>query len=131
MLDSNVLFSAFYLKDSAIANMVKFIKTNHTIVLCNCIITETKENFLEKYPDKYQKLDEYLDSIYDELYDLENIDLKKYPNIRDIDDIEILATAIETNVDILITGDTDFHTVYINKPNILTPKQFRDKYIKY
>jgi putative PIN family toxin of toxin-antitoxin system len=36
------------------------------------------------------------------------MDYGKYPQIRDKDDILLLASAIETNADIFITGDKDF-----------------------
>ena len=129
MLDSNILFSAFYLQSSEIAEMVKFIKNNHTIVLCECIIKDTKYNFHKKYPDKFNKLEEYLKYVYDEIFIIDNFNVDNYPKIRDIDDIEILAAAIEADVDLLITGDNDFYEIKILKPRILKPRQFIDEFI--
>ncbi len=40
----------------------------------------------------------------------------------------VLHTAIITDVDILITGDKDFKDIEIERPEILTPKEFLDKY---
>ena len=48
--------------------------------------------------------------------------------IRDEKDYMVLHTAILADVDILITGDKDFADVDIERPEILTPKEFLEKY---
>jgi predicted nucleic acid-binding protein len=48
--------------------------------------------------------------------------------IRDEKDYPILYTAIIEDVDILITGDKDFLNIDVEKPEILTPAQFLEKY---
>ncbi len=48
--------------------------------------------------------------------------------IRDESDYPILYTAILEDVDILITGDKDFLDIEIERPEILTPAQFLEKY---
>lgn len=40
----------------------------------------------------------------------------------------VLVSAIIEEVDILITGDKDFSELDIEKPEILTPKEFLEKY---
>ncbi|MEN3004584.1 hypothetical protein [Dehalobacterium formicoaceticum] len=49
--------------------------------------------------------------------------------IRDKMDYPVLNTAIIEDVDILVTGDKDFSDVEIEKPEILTPSEFAEKYI--
>jgi predicted nucleic acid-binding protein len=49
-------------------------------------------------------------------------------NILDKKDLPVLISAITEDVDILITGDKDFSEVEIEKPEILTPAQFLEKY---
>lgn len=49
-------------------------------------------------------------------------------NLRDIKDIPILYSAIISNVDILITGDKDFESIDIDKPEIMTPAEFCERY---
>lgn len=41
----------------------------------------------------------------------------------------MLYTAIVENVDVLITGDKDFASVEVEKPEILTPAEFIAKYL--
>ena len=50
-------------------------------------------------------------------------------NIRDTKDYPVLYTAIVEDVDILVTGDKDFADVEIEKPKILTPADFMEKYL--
>ncbi|MCD7834709.1 MAG: hypothetical protein LUH00_12100 [Lachnospiraceae bacterium] len=47
----------------------------------------------------------------------------------DVKDYPVLYTAIMENVDILITGDKDFLGIDIEKPEIMTPKNFTEKYL--
>lgn len=49
--------------------------------------------------------------------------------IMDVKDYPVLYTAIMENVDILITGDKDFLGIDIEKPEIMTPKNFAEKYL--
>ena len=49
---------------------------------------------------------------------------------RDVDDIPLLAYAIETKVNILITGDKDFDEVMIKIPQIMNPREYTEKYMK-
>jgi len=65
-----------------------------------------------------------------ELFIYNKTNNKKYPNIRDIDDLPVLINAIESNVDLFITGDKDFHNLVVEKPKIITPRKYIDEYLK-
>ena len=58
------------------------------------------------------------------VYTPDNIDKDKYPALRDIDDVPVLATAIIEDVDVLLTGDKDFENLGLERPAILTPARF-------
>ncbi len=49
--------------------------------------------------------------------------------IRDIKDYPVLYTAMIEDIDILITGDKDFSDIDIEKPEILSPTEFMEKYL--
>ena len=49
--------------------------------------------------------------------------------IRDPNDEKVLYSAIAADVDVLITGDKDFTLPEIEKPEILTPRQFTEAYL--
>ena len=129
MLDANVLFSALLSKTSITARMVGYIKDNHTIVICLYALEEVVRGFHKKFPEKVQNMHEDLGLLPYEFVHFNNFDQTKYPIIKDIDDLPILANAIEAGVDILITGDTDFDDVEIDKPRIMKPRQFLDEYM--
>lgn len=44
-------------------------------------------------------------------------------------DLPILVSAILGDIDILITGDKDFARIEIDRPEILTPREFVEKYV--
>ena len=50
------------------------------------------------------------------------------PQVRDKKDTPILASAILEDVDIFITGDNDFSGIDIERPEILTPSKFLERY---
>jgi len=65
---------------------------------------------------------------YEYFYTPQHIEISKYPSIRDKEDLPILVFSILADVDVLITGDKDFSEVEIDKPKILTPREFMDIY---
>ena len=42
----------------------------------------------------------------------------------------LLAGAIETDADLLITGDKDFDEIKIESPKIIKPREYIEKYMK-
>lgn len=62
------------------------------------------------------------------VYTPEIIKPADYPDIRDIKDLPILVSAINDDVDILISGDDDFAPLELEHPKIFTPKEFVEKY---
>lgn len=43
-------------------------------------------------------------------------------------DLSIIVSALISDVDILITGDKDFFDVGMDKPNIVTPREYLERY---
>lgn len=62
-------------------------------------------------------------------YTPEHFNKADYPDMRDVFDLPILISAILEDVDLLITGDKDFKAVDIEKPEILTPTEYLEKYL--
>lgn len=46
------------------------------------------------------------------------------PTLRDETDQPILDAAISTDIDIIVTGDRDFHALDLHRPRVMTPAQF-------
>lgn len=128
MLDTNVLISAFVFKSSIINEVIRKISNEHEIVIASYCIDELKEVVREKFNIDMKKLDKFLNDFpFHLLYSPESIEVKLF-EIRDECDYIILHTAIIENVDILITGDKDFKDVDVEYPEILTSREFLEKY---
>jgi putative PIN family toxin of toxin-antitoxin system len=129
MIDTNVLISAFVLSSSYLSRMVESIIECHTIVLPTYVVDELKRVTKRKFPAKSGLLESFLCGLPFELvYTPEKIDKSKYPDIRDAKDLPVLVSAIVEDVDVLISGDADFAPLEMERPEILTPKDFVEKY---
>ena len=102
---------------------------NHDLILCKYTIDEIEDVFNEKFPHRLSEMKEFIRKIPHEFFVLSKIDDKKYPNLRDNDDLPVLANAIESKVDILITGDKDFDDISIKRPKIIKPRKYIDEYM--
>ena len=129
ILDTNVLVSAFVLSSKYLMQMIDTIAEQHTIVMPTYVVDELKRVTKKKFPDKYGVLELFLQVLpYELVYTPEKIDPSKYPDIRDMKDLPILVSAIIEDVDILISNDADFAPLDLERPEILTPKDFVEKY---
>ena len=130
MADANIIVSAILFPKSIIAIVLKHLIDNYSLVLSKYTIYEVEDVFNEKFPHRIIEMKEFLQKTPYELFTLRKTRNKKYPNIRDIDDLPVLANAIESKVDLLITGDKDFDDVIIERPKIIKPRKYIDEYMK-
>jgi len=127
MVDTNVLLSPLIFGSSKMALLLEKVVEEHTMVLCSHIIDEFRDVVTRKSP----KCNNAVDTLFSKLsYELvytpkwqENM-----PDIRDEKDKPILVSAILADVDIIITGDSGFSDVEIERPEILSPAEFLAKY---
>ncbi len=128
MLDTNILVSAFIFKSKTINELINKLSMEHEIVIASYCVDELKNLINTKFKVNKKALNEFLLTFpYDLVYSPNDVDEKIF-EIRDEDDYIILHTAILEDVDILITGDKDFKDVEIEKPEIMTPSEFLEKY---
>ena len=129
MIDTNILIMGGVLQSRYIQNLFKYISENHKIILSDYIIKELKTTTKKKFSDKYDLAEKFLrEFVFDMVITPEEINKDNFPMIRDIKDFPILAVALIENIDIVITNDIDFKVLEIEYPEILTPKEFLDKY---
>ena len=129
MIDTNVLISAALFPGSQISLLIKRVTNTHELILCSYIIDELHEIFQRKFKDRIYLLDKFLYKLtYELVYTPTDIKAGEYPEIRDKEDLPILVSALLSDVDIFITGDKDFFDVDIDKPEILTPREYLEKY---
>ena len=129
MLDTNVLISTILFPNRKFNQMLEVITREHTLVLSSFVVDELIAVAERKFPQKKEAIDLYLTKLsYEYVYTPRRMQGGLF-DIRDINDYPVLYTAIAEGVDILITGDKDFADVDIDKPEILTPAQFCDRYL--
>jgi putative PIN family toxin of toxin-antitoxin system len=125
MTDTNILVSAILFPNSIAKKVLERILIEHQLALCSYIIDELHQVFERKFRNKIDILEQFLLELSFELiYTPKKIEPSEYPSIRDKNDLPILVSAILSDIDIFITGDEDFHTVDIDKPQIITLKDF-------
>jgi len=131
MIDTNVLVSSAVFSSPHMLRLVDEISEHHTIVLSTYILDEFKRVVRQKFPEKYYLLENFLRDLPFELaYTPEKIDKSKYPDTRDIKDLPLLVSALNEDVDVLLSGDTDFAPLDMNHPEVLTRRSFLEKYVR-
>ena len=128
MLDTNVLLSLLLFPNPRMNGMMESIFTEHELVLSSFVVEELKAVVQRKFPSKAIDVDTLLMKMsYDLVYTPDVMDAGLF-DIRDMKDYPVLYTAILEDVDVLITGDKDFADIVLEKPEILTPAEFRSRY---
>ena len=126
-VDTNIVISAILFPNGKTAKVFSYLLEKHTVIISSYTKEECEEVFKKKFSLKKELLDIFFDGIsFEEFKSPEEIDEQQYPKIRDIKDLPVLASAILSDSDILITGDKDFEDVKIDKPLIFTPTKYFD-----
>ena len=126
-VDTNIVISAILFPTGKTAKVFSYLLEKHTVIISSYTKKECEDVFKKKFPLKKELLDIFFDGIsFEEFKSPEEIDEQQYPKIRDIKDLPVLASAILSDSDILITGDKDFEDVKIDKPLIFTPTKYFD-----
>ena len=129
MVDTNVLLSALVFRSIKMALLLEKVAEEHTMVLCSYVIEEFRNVVIRKAPKYEPVVDTFFAKLSYEMVYTPRWQ-KNMPDIRDEKDKPILAAAILADVDIFITGDKDFYDVDIERPEILNPNDFLNKYYK-
>jgi len=125
MIDTNIFISAILFPDSTPSKVVEKVLDEYHLVLCSQIIEELHEVFDRKFNHKISSLEDFLSKLsYELVYTPQRIDKKEYPDIKDQKDLPILVSSILGDVDYLITGDKGFFDVEIERPEIITAREF-------
>ncbi len=78
-----------------------------------------------KFPAKRKFLDSFfLELPFELVYTPKTLNLNEFPQMRDMKDSPILATAIMEGIDIFVTGDKDFLVLDVDMPEIITMAEF-------
>ena len=127
IIDSNVIISAALFKSKVMSKVMRAIATNHHLVLTNSIIDEVKAVVSKKFPARLSNFENFFASLD---FEYQHLPSSNFDNIqiRDKNDKHIIASALITNAEVLITGDEDFFDYEYEDLEILRPSDFLEKY---
>ena len=130
MLDTNIFISMIFFPSAQTRELARRLTESHQIVVCDYVIEELRLVTERKFPDKKENsLDRFFMELPFELvYTPKELDLNEFPEMRDVKDSPILATAIMEGIDVFLTGDKDFLVLDVETPEILTMKDFLEQY---
>ena len=129
MLDTNIFISMIFFPSAQTRELAKTLTDSHQIVVCDYVIEELRLVTDRKFPAKRKYLDMFfLELPFDLVYTPKALDLNGFPEMRDIKDSPILATAIMEGIDVFVTGDKDFLVLDVDMPEIVTMSEFLERY---
>jgi putative PIN family toxin of toxin-antitoxin system len=130
MADTNILVSAALFRNGAVSAILKEIIRRYGLYICTFSLDELFIVIERKFKHRRGEIDEFLRELpYELIYSPLNIEKNRLPFIRDEEDYPILMSAVDADIDILISGDGDFASVDCERPKIMTPADFRKQYL--
>lgn len=128
MIDTNVLISALLFPSQQMNALIYKITTEHQLVLSSYVIDELLNVVRRKFKANVKTIDLLLSQFSYELVYTPKQPKPRLFEIRDEKDYPVLYTAITEDVDVFITGDKDFDGLGLEKPEIISPVGFLEKY---
>lgn len=129
MLDTNIFISMIFFPSTQTKELAKKLTDNHQIIVCDYVIEELRLVTDRKFPAKRKFLDRFfLELPFELVYTPKTLNLNEFPQMRDMKDSPILATAIMERIDIFVTGDKDFLILDVDMPEIITMAEFLQQY---
>lgn len=129
MLDTNIFISMIFFPSAQTRELARRLTESHQIVVCDYVIEELRLVTERKFLAKRKFLDRFFVELPFELvYTPKELDLNEFPEMRDVKDSPILATAIMEGIDVFLTGEKDFLVLDVEIPEILTMKEFLEQY---
>ena len=128
MIDTNVLVSALLFPGQRMNTLMYKVTMEHQLVLSSYVVEELLNVTRRKFPNKVEAVDLLLSQLPFELVYTPKKPKPGLFEIRDIKDYPVLYSAITEGIDVFVTGDSDFNDVELEKPEIITPAGFLEKY---
>lgn len=122
-LDTNIIVSAFTTRGLC-ADLFRKILSAHTLVISKHILAETKDLLIRRFKVPEETVTEIIAL-------LEKQEMAPLPPtlpqivIRDVNDLPVVAAAIEAKTEYLVSGDKDIPSlVPLREIRIVTPREF-------
>lgn len=120
MLDTNVLISAIVFDADVLNLLVRLSKDRHKMYISEYIDHEFRDKILEKWEDKARKILLMYEGL---MIPVLNSSLSIKCKLRDPKDEQVLTDAMDSHMDILLTGDKDFYDGNFENIKIMTVKE--------
>lgn len=128
MIDTNILISALLFPSRQMNTLIYKITTEYQLVLSSYIVEELLNVVCRKFKSKLEAVDTLLNQLpYELVYTPVRPKLGMF-EIRDEKDYPVLYSAVTEDIDVFVTGDRDFEGLGLEKPKIITPADFLEKY---
>ncbi|MCL2086773.1 MAG: putative toxin-antitoxin system toxin component, PIN family [Oscillospiraceae bacterium] len=129
IIDTNVLISTSLFPNGVTAQAYfKAVASPYSAVVCDYSLDELHRVYNRKFKNKLRTLESFLSLLFRTVKIIdtpsEEEAVESETAICDLDDRPILRAAIKANVDILITGDSDFLKSGLTHPHIIKPADF-------
>ena len=125
LFDTNVLFSALVFPSGLCHKALSTaILLGDEIVIPDYVKEELVETIERKFPNKIPDILPFLETISHVSFSSKTVLPKGMPKLRDEKDQPVLAAAIMTGCDFILTGDRDFLESGISRPQPIHPKDY-------
>jgi putative PIN family toxin of toxin-antitoxin system len=131
MIDSNVIISAALFPNPRMNAFLQCISEEHQLFLSSYSVDEVFDVIRRKFAGRKPVMERFLQKLTYTFVHTPSVDILDADiYIRDRKDYPILASAIIADVDVLITGDSDFEPLMdMERPEIMTIRTFRETYM--
>lgn len=124
-IDTNVLISTILFPSSASAAFVRRGVEEHSLVISDYVVEELYEVVGRKSPNKIEAIDAFLRQLpHERVSDVDESAADDVEDLRDEKDRPIIAAAISTQCDRIITGDQDLLVLNCEQLRVVSPGEF-------
>ena len=122
-LDTNIIGSAFTTRGLC-ADLFREILAAHTLVTSDYILSETQDVLTRRFKVPEDTVIEMIALLRKQEITIRPATVPQIA-IRDLDDLPVLAAAIESKADYLVSGDKDITSLFpLKEIKIATPREF-------
>lgn len=127
MLDTNILISAFVFGGRIWDILKILLSMNFKLYVSEYVDAEFKNTLNKKWSNRAEKIYSMYRSTD---FVFCSSTSETFGHLRDEKDIPVLSDAIYHKVDILLTGDKDFLEADIEKPQIVSPSELLELFLR-
>jgi putative PIN family toxin of toxin-antitoxin system len=123
--DTNVLVSALT-THGVCAELLRIVIKSHELILSEQVLAELQRILRDRFDATAQEVRAALELLSEFHVQMNSVKLPDM-KVRDPDDLVILSSAIDANVDVLVTGDKDLLSLASRSPiKIVSPRSLME-----